>query len=256
VVSERNGSSGSDRNNIYLNDNTQPGYGRVYPAQYLGISEEERAVEDYLIAARETAKSVGQTGVSVNIAPSEALAKLVRNKQEMLWWIGFEKHIEDEYIRGGDLSKREWVRKVMPRYFQMREKGIDDQIDLDRRLAKLKLNGPQTIEDAQLEYLLSTGQLTPPMTPAWAQAYSQDNQSRAYERGLINLKRFPKLDIEKKNWNAGDGPWGTPTPFTNKNTNMTTPYRDWAQRMTLGYNPDKTDLKGTPEALGRQSQGT
>jgi hypothetical protein len=162
---------------------------RVFPAHYLQSSEGEKDIQDRVMAARMMADAVKGDNTVVTVAPDEKMLKYIRNKDEMLWWMNFERFLEEQYINSGDLSKRDWLRKNYPQYFTMREELIDNQLDIERRVARLKLHGPQDIEDAFLEYLINTDQIKLPTTPVWNTERNAAQTEEAYKRGLLNMRR-------------------------------------------------------------------
>lgn len=185
---------------------------RIFPAQYFTQPEGEKDIQDRVLAATmmgDAVKAQGTNNVMVNVAPDDAMLKYIRNKDEMLWWTNFEKYLEETYINTGDLSKRDWVRKHYPQYFEMREQFIDNQLDIERRAAKLKLNGPQDMQDLFLEYLIGTGQIKLPETPVWRTDRTPEQTAEAYKRGLFNMRKtFSKerkygYDIDYDS----NGPW-------------------------------------------------
>lgn len=196
----------------------------IFPAKYFNVSEAERDIQDRIMAARLLGKAsgAGSDGVQVSLSPDDSMLSIMRQKDEVLAWMNFERYLERKYIKSGDLDKREWLRRNYPPYFEMREKLIDVQVDLDRRLARLKLNGPQDMSDEYLNFLIETGQVRPPTEPAWKTNLTKDQQKESYQRGLFNPRRT--LDPAKK-WGEGltfndkdnYGPW-TASGFKRGNT--------------------------------------
>lgn len=188
---------------------------RIFPAHYLQVSEGEKNLQDRVTSARMMAEAVqtaGGNGPVVNVSPDESMLKYIRQKDEMLWWQNFERYLEQEYVVSGELDKRDFIRKVYPQYFQMREEFIDSRIDIDRRVAKLKLNGPRDLEDVQLEYLINTRQIELPTTPVWDTNMTQAQLQSAYQRGLLNYRKTfslpEKAGTQVAYTPGGNGAWG------------------------------------------------
>lgn len=66
-----------------------------------------------------------------------------------------------------DPATKYWFQRVCPSFFDQRNQLIDEQIDLASKYAKIRLRGPASEEDLQLEFLIENGKLQLPTGPIW-----------------------------------------------------------------------------------------
>ena len=83
-----------------------------------------------------------------------------------------------------DPAEVQLFKKIAPSYFAQREALINEQIDLTAKYAKLKLFGPESEEDLQVEYMIETGRTQLPMGPIWEPWTWMTNQA-----GVTNALR-------------------------------------------------------------------
>lgn len=97
----------------------------------------------------------------------------------------------ETYFDMRDPAQQRIVEKMMPEYFESREKQIDEVADLQKKIAYLRLHGPRTKEDMFLIYMIYTGKLKVPKGAIWApdQWYEGEN-GNDLNRGLFNPHRF------------------------------------------------------------------
>lgn len=60
-----------------------------------------------------------------------------------------------------DPANSRWVQEVVPDFFERREKFIDDKINLEAALAKIRLRGANSKKDLQLLFAINSGLITP-----------------------------------------------------------------------------------------------
>lgn len=60
-----------------------------------------------------------------------------------------------------DPANSRWVQEVVPDFFERREKFIDDKINLEAALAKIRLRGANNKKDLQLLFAINSGLITP-----------------------------------------------------------------------------------------------
>lgn len=100
--------------------------------------------------------------------------------------------------------QKEIAKKLFPRFYQERLRQLDRTVELQRKLAKLKLLGPEDSNDLMLQYAAEAGfiesdPLHAILHPEEAQK-QKDAASRRerYSRGLLNPRRLARGD-----WGTG-----------------------------------------------------
>lgn len=126
----------------------------------------------------------------------------------------FEVAKEEEWFQNAfsfDASnpvQQRWAQQVFPEYFQRREQIIDQQAELQKAIAKLKLRGAHTREELDLVYGLSSGRVKLPDKPLW-QLTGTPMDNDAVKRGIWNPRR--NAITESRGWTNARG-----TPFITK----------------------------------------
>jgi hypothetical protein len=135
------------------------------------------------------------------------------------------------------------VRKLYPEYFEKRRKLIEKKLDIERRIAMIKLFGIRSQEDLLFVYALYNGQIEIPKKLVFDTTYSDTDNEKEWTRGWLNYKQFAKtikvphpigtglltvegdLNVDKGDINAGLG--NMPPPLaagTNYSHATTTDY--------------------------------
>lgn len=97
-------------------------------------------------------------------------------------------------------AQKEIALKLDPGFAERRARLLDEDLDLARKIVRLKIFGPQTQDDLILQYACEAGfidadRIEHLLHPERAQKAQEKeaNQSR-YVRGLLNPRRFPRGD--------------------------------------------------------------
>jgi hypothetical protein len=97
-------------------------------------------------------------------------------------------------------EQKQMARELYPEFYQQRLALLDQQVNLQRRLAKLKVEGIKNKEDLLLQYAIEGGfidadPLENIMHPERVRS-AQDKKMRQhnYVRGLFNPRRLPRGD--------------------------------------------------------------
>ena len=100
----------------------------------------------------------------------------------------------DTYYDMKDPAIAEMVARIMPEYFDRREAVIDDQADLQKQIAKIRLRGPTSREDLITLFAIQSDALPVPRGPLWnpGEWYpdKDDLGNKGFIRGLFNPKRY------------------------------------------------------------------
>lgn len=139
-------------------------------------------------------------------------------------------------------AEKQIAKRLYPEFYRERKQLLKVQTKNLMRLAKLKLEGPQSIKDLQTQYLAETGRLdVGPLQnllhPEQAETFGQAHSQGAFRRGLANpflamgrfaygddtlggrqveAKSFAEREYAKQNYELGFGNQGFP-PLNNAN---------------------------------------
>jgi hypothetical protein len=97
--------------------------------------------------------------------------------------------------------QKEMAKKLFPRFYQERLKQLDRTVELQKKLAKLKLLGPEDANDLMLQYAAEAGYIdAEPLHHILhpEEAAKQQNAQRRqlmYGRGLLNPRRLARGDF-------------------------------------------------------------
>jgi hypothetical protein len=141
-------------------------------------------------------KALAEQGVTVpfNINESEikAIYEEKRDAASKLNYYEFLENIMRQYNYSPSIVK--YVRDMCPQYFEERLALIDRNLDLQRMAARLLLKQvPDTPEELQFMYALSTGQIKLPKNVAWDTSVKEDKDD-ALQRGFFSIKKRPMPD--------------------------------------------------------------
>jgi hypothetical protein len=93
------------------------------------------------------------------------------------------------YLNVADPATQRLVAEIMPEYYTDREAVIENQAELQKNLALIRMRGPQSKQDFLMIYLLSTGQIQMPKGSIFEpQSWSYDNTD--FTRGMFNPRRY------------------------------------------------------------------
>lgn len=107
-----------------------------------------------------------------------------------------------------DVTHKAAARELFGKFYEDRLKNLDTNIELTRKIARLKVTGPQTKEDLYLLYaleagLIDTAYLDNLLHPERAISKQKEEVRQArFRRGLFNPKRFVRGD--NGGFNRGD----------------------------------------------------
>lgn len=124
---------------------------------------------------------------------TEADLEHLERKRQALQYEDMYRFI-DNYFDTKDPAIAKLVAGMMPEYFQRREALIDQQAELQKRVAKLRLRGPQDREDLMTIYAMNSGALKLPVGPLFNPDQWYPTGAAAYangfKEGLFNPKRL------------------------------------------------------------------
>lgn len=175
-----------------------------FPAQYFARTEADRAVglkQDYV---RSLNQYTPDLNARYDVSQSEIDA-LVRRYDE-LDLINFEKSIAT-WFDTKDPTHQRLINELYPEYFERRIDQIEANLEVQRKVAHLRLLGPRSKEDLRFAYFLETGTIALPTGPVFEPTMTDNDK----QRGLFNP--FHLFNVNKINTarhsHAGLGYGGT-----------------------------------------------
>lgn len=182
-----------------------------FPAQYHARTEAERAIglkQDYV---RHLNEFKPELNARYDVTQSEIDA-LVRRYDEVDL-INFERHITS-WFNIKDPTHQRLINELYPQYFERRLDQIEANLEVQRRIAHLRLLGPRSADDLRFAYFLETGVIAKPTGPVF-DPKTDDNKN---SRGLFNPYRL--FDFSKTNADVNpsfnDSAWGKVGTVTKK----------------------------------------
>jgi hypothetical protein len=95
-------------------------------------------------------------------------AKWHLDKVKQLELINFHNFLRDTYnIDASNPVMMKWAQEMFPDFWKMREEVIDDNAEIQKRLAKIRLMGPRDKDDFTLLFGIATGRVAVPMGALW-----------------------------------------------------------------------------------------
>jgi hypothetical protein len=85
-----------------------------------------------------------------------------------------------------DPAENRWLQEKYPEFWSRRERFIDDKINIEARLAKIRLRGANSVEDYKLLFATERGYITPAVQPLWSGAPAG---GAAFRTGWLSLLR-------------------------------------------------------------------
>jgi len=85
-----------------------------------------------------------------------------------------------------DPAQNRWLQQMYPDFWARREKYIEDKINIEAKLAKMRLRGPKDITDYKLIYAIDQGYVAPATGPLWRGTPAGGGN---FKRGYLSLYR-------------------------------------------------------------------
>ena len=157
---------------------------------------------DALMTAKlELAAAGGEPGVTPfgQLIAKDSDFEWLRSKREAEAEANFQQWFASNFDHASP-EQKELARQLWPDFYQQRLKLLEKEINLQRRIARLKVTGIQTKEDLLLQYAIESGfidadGLNNILHPERARQRQDDARRQArFVRGLFNPKRLPRGD--------------------------------------------------------------
>lgn len=180
--------------------------GQQFPGRYIPIDPRDHRAE----IRGEILK--GGKGLLYGQVTEEDISAVER-KEAATALAGFEEWFQKSFqFDSTNPTLQGWAQRMRPQYFDRRVKVIQDIAQLQSRLALLKLHGPQSPEDLEFLYLVSTGKIEIPDKPLQDITGHDYDKSRNQGRGFFNPLR---REINSSQSSAFENLTGTKFVFGN-----------------------------------------
>ena len=161
---------------------TEGGPATDYPAHFFRQQEANRKIET-IADASALAQRIGLNKPSFD----NDLKDYIEERKQQSELFNFERWVNSNFDTQ-DPNQLRLLNELYPDYFDKREAYIEEQYEIAKRWEYIKLFGPRDKNDLYIQYMVASGQLTPP-------ALSMDNATvasgdTAWNRGLLNINRY------------------------------------------------------------------
>ena len=157
------------------------GGSKLFPAKYIPT---DRTGDDRALLKKE----VGALGLGQVMVTDEDLKWLQKKKSAK------ERYFFDQWFARlfdmNDINKLKHAQQLYPEFWKEREEELNRQAEVQKRLALIKMRGPQTMEDMILVYAIHTGKMELPDKPLWRLDEAGKNIDNAYKAGIFSPSRF------------------------------------------------------------------
>jgi hypothetical protein len=172
--------------------------------------------------AIETLQTTGIKYDKIIVPVTDTDLRFEKERHDLNEHANYKKWVYNFFNRADPYELR-LLHQLEPDVVKSQMQLIDEQAELQRRLAKLKQRGyPESEEDMKLIYMVQSGRLKVPdkslLDPATYKASIQQNQlqenTNARARGLFNLNSWSTTNFEA---NKSKQNWKTTSPLQNWN---------------------------------------
>jgi hypothetical protein len=128
----------------------------------------------------------------LNDGDLQAFSDIEKQKQI----VSFESWLAS-YLNMADPATAKLVDEIMPEYWEKRQEVIENQAELQKNIALIRLRGPTSKKDFMILYMLNTGQLPLPRGTIFEpEKWSYSNAN--FNRGMANPRRYypPQVKLD------------------------------------------------------------
>jgi hypothetical protein len=192
----------------------------VFPAKYFAKREDEkriRLIQEYHRYLN-TGDGKGEGKVPTVYSPTEEDYNVLLRKDAEKELYNFEGFLQSYFDVTNPIHQR-LLKEVYPNYFERRLDVIKDHLEIQEKIARIKLFGVQTKEDIFFMYALTNGDIKIPSAPVFAIDSVTAPDEDAFERGFFNPKRYTgELHPAKTQLGTGANLFGSGSTLTNRGT--------------------------------------
>ncbi len=161
------------------------GEAATFPARYFLPSDrdDQYEVKDQLASAARPAMITDQD------------VEYVLKKRDAVESYKFENWFNSQWKFDSDNpTMQRWAQQMLPELFSKREQVIDDQAEIQKRLAKMKLYGIRDRADLELLYAIDAGLAPIPNEPLHKLGDNVLSAQESFSRGLFNPRKRKILE--------------------------------------------------------------
>lgn len=195
------GPAGAERSDTDLEDTplrSRTAVDEQFPTEALSAADPRDAVQT---AKLELAAAQGTPGVTPfgRLIATDSDFEWLRHKREKEAEANFQQWFASNFDKMSPEQKK-LAREIWPEFYQQRLELLEKQINLQRRLARLKVTGVQSKEDLLLQYAAEAGFIdNDPLDHILHPERAADAQDKAerqkrFVRGLFSPRRLPRGD--------------------------------------------------------------
>jgi hypothetical protein len=124
-------------------------------------------------------------GMGMTVAGDNDIAYLRKKGQDAIE-AAFNGYLLDQMVLNTPEAQDYW-QKNFPDVFQEKIKLVEDQLDIQAKLAKIRILGPKTREDYMLLFAIQHGYIAVPAGPVFD---PNSLEKTDFHRGLFNIKKW------------------------------------------------------------------
>ncbi len=162
------------------------GMNNIFPARYFARKDDEKKVR----LLQEYTASLNSDGRLPTIyAPTENDINVLMRKDAEKELMNFEAFLQNYFDVDNPIHQR-LLHDVYPNYFNRRWEVIVDKLEVQKKIAKLKLFGPQTREDVMFMYALHNGDIEIPKSVVFDTTQTDEINQKRFARGYFNIHHW------------------------------------------------------------------
>jgi len=164
-----------------------------FRAKYYAAKDDEKRMhiaQDWVASlnSKENAtKDSDKRKLNAQYIPTERDIDVILRKNAEKELVSLERFISEHYNLN-DPNDVKTVKELWPGYFEKRLEYIEDQLEVQRKIARIKLMGIQTQEDLVFAYAIHAGLIDMPTSVAFDTTGAVTDAK--FNRGFFNVKRW------------------------------------------------------------------
>lgn len=156
--------------------------------------------DDHIMELKQAAAVRGPSGPFGQVHAERSDFEWADRKRQQIERLNYENFIAKSF----DLSNpadQQRLEKIFPDYYEKREAEIEQQAELQKTLALIRLRGAQSKKDYTIAYGLLSGRIPVPTGALWQPAsWGKQDQAASFTRGIFSPRRlFTKRDMSNNN---------------------------------------------------------
>lgn len=171
-----------------------------FPVKISAPDERDTTKEMKMQYAREAQNGGAGNSKFGQVMATEEDFKWLADKAKQKERVGFQKFVAHSF----DLTNpadQERLERVYPDYYKQREDEIEQQAELQKTLAFIRLRGVKTMKDLETLWAVKTGRIPIPRGALWEPTSWSKDEATAFNRGIFSPKRiFSASEISADHW--------------------------------------------------------